>query len=479
MTAAAAGPPDLRSLVRRSRRRLTERDFWLVQLGVAAVTVIHALIEASDPEHGLSGLFQAIHHIPVIAYLVPLAYAGLRYGVEGGLLTGLLVTLLSIPNMALIHRGGFAWLGEAMAVGFVAAIGIVLSFVVENERRAGREVEAQARRLSMLRRVSLAIGESKGGVDLVGTVLDELVDGTDIRNARFTWTDTDLPQVVRRPGPRSAESDGEGISVDVSVENHRYGTIHVDPPPDETDFDYRALLEGVAAELALALDNARLTAQERDRRRAYLRGVTEAQETERRRVARELHDNAQSLVLLSRMLAEVNDDPEVPASIGERVEALQELARGMLEEMRRTSRDLRPPVLDDLGLLAALEWVVGRHASFGGLDVAFVVEGPPRRLDPQTELAAFRIAQEALANAEKHADAEEVEVRARFDELGLLLEISDDGRGFDVSTPPSGFGLTGMRERARLVDASFSVTSGPDGTVVRFRSGPARDADGR
>ncbi|NIR79091.1 MAG: sensor histidine kinase, partial [Gemmatimonadetes bacterium] len=185
----------------------------------------------------------------------------------------------------------------------------------------------------------------------------------------------------------------------------------------------------------------------------------------RRRVARELHDNAQSLVLLSRMLAEVNDDPEVPASIGERVEALQELARGMLEEMRRTSRDLRPPVLDDLGLLAALEWVVGRHASFGGLDVAFVVEGPPRRLDPQTELAAFRIAQEALANAEKHADAEEVEVRARFDELGLLLEISDDGRGFDVSTPPSGFGLTGMRERARLVDASFSVTSGPDGTV--------------
>ncbi|MDX1748150.1 MAG: hypothetical protein R3324_19625, partial [Halobacteriales archaeon] len=115
-----------------------------------------------------------------------------------------------------------------------------------------------------------------------------------------------------------------------------------------------------------------------------------------------------------------------------------------------------------------LEWVVGRHASFTDLDVELAVEGTPRRLGDDTELAAFRIAQEALANSAKHAGAEQVAVRVRFGQRSFDLEVADDGSGFDLGEARSGFGVTGMRERARQVDGSLDLISGPDGTVVRF-----------
>lgn len=468
MTSAIGARPDLRELIGRSRRRLGERDFWLVQLGVGVVTVVHALIELNDPGHELSGLFQAIHHIPVIAFLIPVSYAGLRYGIEGGLLTGLLVMVISVPNMVIIHRRGYAWLGEAMAVVFVAAIGIVLSFVVDKERRAAMSVEAQARRLAMLSRVSLAIGRSSSPSEMVRTVVDEVVRGTNALSVRFVWSDRNTPDVVGGVGGAWEESDE--LSAPVVSEDHEHGSLHVVAAGPGVDADQVELVRGVAAELAVALDNARLTELQRDRRRQYLHGVTRAQEEERRRIARELHDNAQSLVLLSRMLEELSEEDGMPATALERVEALREMSLGMLEEMRGASRDLRPPALDDLGLVPALEWVVGRHAPFTTFDVTLSVAGVPRRLRDDLELAAFRITQEALTNAAKHAAPTAVEVHVRFGEREFALAVVDDGLGFDSSENRMGLGLLGMRERARQVGGALTVSSGPDGTIVRFSS---------
>ena len=202
--------------------------------------------------------------------------------------------------------------------------------------------------------------------------------------------------------------------------------------------------------------------------------IIKAQEEERKRVAREIHDGpAQSLAnLVLRMeICERLLDQDVDEAVKELGE-LKKTAKGSLTELRRIIFDLRPMALDDLGLVPALRRYLEDLRDRLGLSVELVILGEEVRLDLNQEVTLFRLAQEAVNNARKHAQAKMIRVRLEFAPAAVTLVVEDDGRGFNPSEAGNlaGFGLLGMRERAELVDGDFEVTSAPgQETRVRVR----------
>ncbi len=148
------------------------------------------------------------------------------------------------------------------------------------------------------------------------------------------------------------------------------------------------------------------------------------------------------------------------------VQALRELTAQALEEVRRVALDLRPTILDDLGLGPALEWRVDEFTAANGIRAAVEIEGLNRRLPRDLELAFYRIGQEALSNVARHAQAEQVTVSLRSSDCCLSLEVTDDGLGFDPAGvkpthTPRGLGLLGMRERMAMVNGRLVIESQP------------------
>ncbi len=201
----------------------------------------------------------------------------------------------------------------------------------------------------------------------------------------------------------------------------------------------------------------------------YIGAITSAQEEERLRVARELHDaTIQELIALRQRVQLAQPSVKDPAAARLLAE-LESLAEGTIESVRRLTRALRPIYLEDLGLVTALEMLARESSSPDGLKVEFLRSGQERRLSKEVELALYRIAQEALNNVARHARASRASLVVNFDEDGIHLEVSDDGIGFPVprnptDLAPSGhFGLLGMRERADLIGASLAIESGTVG----------------
>jgi signal transduction histidine kinase len=206
---------------------------------------------------------------------------------------------------------------------------------------------------------------------------------------------------------------------------------------------------------------------------SYLHAVTRAQEEERSRLARELHDETiQTLTALDHKVQKLQrtleQEPAVlPQKLGPSIDELHRMVAGAAAEVRRFSRALRPLYLEDLGLAPALE-LLAKESGAG-----FTLGGAPRRVAPDVELALYRIAQESLSNARRHAEATQVEVTLVFGPRQVRLTVSDDGRGFDLpadlsSLARSGhFGLMSMQERAQLAGAQLEVETAPDqGTSI-------------
>jgi len=206
---------------------------------------------------------------------------------------------------------------------------------------------------------------------------------------------------------------------------------------------------------------------EAERRRAGSAAL-HAQEEERARVARDLHDEVnQSLtgLLLRLEAAREAAPPELEGELAE----TKALANQAMTELLSLARQLRPTALDDLGLVAAIEGQVDRLG--GEIETSLEVEGAFSDLGADAQLVVYRVAQEALTNAARHSGAGRVEVRLRrTDAGGVVLEVADDGRGFAFDESERGLGIGGMRERALLIGAELAIESRPDhGTTVRLR----------
>ncbi|MGQ0777232.1 MAG: GAF domain-containing sensor histidine kinase [Pseudonocardiales bacterium] len=235
------------------------------------------------------------------------------------------------------------------------------------------------------------------------------------------------------------------------------------------------LLCTVAGLMAGAIENASLHSKLAEREEAmerFAEQIVLLQETERRRLASEIHDGiSQRIVSLSFHLSAAADAlASDPAAAAEQIARAQELAGAALDETRQAIGGLRPPVLDDLGLAASLE-SLARSTPLPNVQVDAV----PTDLPEHAETAVYRIAQEALQNVLKHASAQHVHVRLSVTAEAVLLEVSDDGTGFDPiaatkRTGPGGYGLPGMQQRAELLGGQLTAESAPGrGTTVRLR----------
>ena len=206
------------------------------------------------------------------------------------------------------------------------------------------------------------------------------------------------------------------------------------------------------------------------------------EEATRARIAGDLHDGVQQL--LSGALFETQAVREAlnvgPEAAERELSRLQNVLQRIETEMRDAIYSLRPATLDSRGLVSALQECVTSFERFSGRPCRLTVEGLARRFDPEAELAAFRIVQEALNNVEAHAQASESSVLVHFDEAQVRLEIQDDGVGFDIQNHGNGhgrqLGLIGMQERAQSVGGRFRAVSARDeGTRIRLTLPLGRD----
>lgn len=226
--------------------------------------------------------------------------------------------------------------------------------------------------------------------------------------------------------------------------------------------------EGASAEvrsLAEALGRM-LKRLERERRDSALRELA-AQERERQRIARELHDEVGQMLTAIALRAERAAEEAGPAERSALLE-ISQTALGSLEDVRRIARELRPEVLDDLGLINAVVALCGRVDRQPGIRVRRELSWHLPTLGPEVELVIYRVAQEALTNVLRHAAATEVVVELRVDDGNVVLEVSDNGRG--LPTDAVEHGMRGMRERASVIDAELDVRArAAGGTCVVLR----------
>ena len=217
-----------------------------------------------------------------------------------------------------------------------------------------------------------------------------------------------------------------------------------------------ALAEDLAGRCAIAIENARLyTAEQaaRERLHALSRRLVEVQEEERRHLARELHDELGQLLTGVRLQLEAGSMPEALSLVGE-----------AMAKVRALSLELRPAVLDDLGLLPAVLWHLERYTAQTGVRVAFQHSGVDRRFPLELETAAYRVAQEALTNVARHAGVQAATLRLWAAGGALCAEVEDEGGGFEAEGAGGAYrtgGLRGMRERVELLGGSLAVDAAP------------------
>jgi signal transduction histidine kinase len=270
------------------------------------------------------------------------------------------------------------------------------------------------------------------------------------------------------------------VTVPLLTRNRVLGVLNIaSDDPARFDDSEMTLLNAIGRQLGVAIENARLWEELKQRealRGQLLEQVIAAQEEERKRIARELHDQtgqALTSMLVGLSTLEADSNPE-------RISELKAIAASTLDEVRDLAMELRPSVLDDLGLVPALQHYVRTWTGRHHLTIDFHTLGlAGLRLPPPVETALYRIVQEALTNIVRHAQAEQVSVLLEARGASVVAIVEDDGRGFDVEQLMHGplseqwLGLHGMRERAELIDGTLTIESSLGAGTTVFAEVPS------
>ena len=427
------------------------REFWAVQFLVVLVAALHFLVEY---QHLLDD-HSPVYLLPTTLFLIPVVYAALSFGRRGAVLTALWAAILVAPNVLLLHNPAEA-VGELTQVAWITAVAIFVGGRVDRERSAREDAEYREERRRDSEERYRAIVNNVGEPILVLDVDQRVIEANESAAALFGDGISDL---------RGDLLGGDaGATIRALVDDGDTGGPQARVQLGKPSRWYEPFIirsndaHGFPMTQILLVDVTVSTEREQG-----LEGITRrtisTREEERRRISRELHDGPlQSLIALWRdldtMSASAND------ALGERLLRARAATEGVADELRRFSRDLRPSVLDDLGIASALRAEAERIGAGSKLEVRLRTVGIPRRLGTDTEITLLRIAQEALRNVARHAGASTVSVTLDFGPPGVSMRVADDGTGLDpIPTPSellkgSHLGLIGMRERARMAGGS-------------------------
>lgn len=293
-----------------------------------------------------------------------------------------------------------------------------------------------------------------------------------------------VAELDAQPPAEQTASAGDWRAVGIPLETQAgvAGSLVLTVSPETPLLSERdiSLLSTIASQLSMAIQNANLYREVQAReelRGELLHQVVSAQEQERQRIARELHDETgQALTALALGLAAASESVQTdPSRAARQLAQLKSLSTDAIEELHELVADLRPSILDDLELVLALRHQVDDFESRTDVEAEFEVMGRHRRVEPEIETVLFRIAQEALTNIAKHARAEAATVRLTYSDDAVQLIVQDDGQGFDPDAVLSGdhqrrraWGLLGIQERVELVGGDFEIDSDPGaGTTIR------------
>lgn len=458
--------PDVGRALRPWAPPIHRREFWAVQVLVLLIAGGHAGLETFPVEVEPPALYL----LPSSLYFVPTVYAALNFGVRGSLATALWSAVLTIPNTLLLHSG-LERIGEAWQMAIVLAVAAFVGQRVDRETRARRDAEQREleRRTSDARYRRLFDNAAEGVLllDANGTILEanaaaaeflgsplDQIGGARLESivgARIAHQliDQSSPEVIALPAPSGHRARW--------VEPIAYAGSASGDPPIETQL----ILHDVTSQ------------HERQRDlEAYARQTLAAREEAQRRIGRELHDGPlQSLVLLWRKLDSLDNAPDPRQAAAAR--DARQLAESTADELRQISRALRPSVLDDLGVAAALKSEANALARRSRTTVRFVETGDAVPLDAEIELTVLRVVQEALHNVERHAAASRASVRLSWETDHVRVTVRDDGRGFAAVPSASDLldagklGLVGIQERVRLVGGEVTLGGrAGEGTIV-------------
>lgn len=513
---------------RRWNRILGSHQFWLIAAILIISGFLHYTSQIRTSPVTLFGISSHLtrHAVERVLLVIPITYAAFTFGLAGGLLTLFVAILIMLPRVLFVSAYPLDAFFEMIAVILVGGLVSWLAEIQKREKelrqRVISELEAvnaisaivsQSLELEQILENALAKVmevmdlEARAGVFLLNAKTQELhlrthqgLSEESVRQEAIVQVGECLCGLVAQSGEvlfleegcqdarhtrRTEMGPHAHLIVPLKSRDKVLGVMFFYPQSAfRADARSLTLFASLGNQIGIGIENARLYERERqaleesrvseERLRFYVRHITRAQEDERKRIARELHDDtAQTLALLSRRLDTLATYPGgLPEPTLQRMEELRELSSNILKGVRRFSQDLRPPALDDLGLLPALEGLTMDLAKRDGIEAKLEVAGRPRRLPAETELVLFRITQEALRNVEKHSEATRVTILVEFSET-IQITVSDDGRGFQQPEAIGSLaqvgrlGLIGMQERAQLLGGTFTVHSEPgQGTTI-------------
>ena len=430
-----------------------------------------------------------VHDLHRLLFLIPMLYCAAIFRFKGALVISVTTLCIVLPRALFFSPNPDPVLRAVLFTGIASLATIAFGLERDrrqNESKASRDLEnkaklliaSEARYRDLFNSASdaIVIRDLEGNIfevnqamsDLTGYTSDELTKmnisqflSPDSFNVAMEMQKRQLEgEIIRqRYELELIRKDGARVTIDVAIR-----MITEDAQPVVVQATIRDITE-----------QKRL----RENMQFYIAEITKAQEEERKRIARELHDEtAQDLAtLLLDFEAITESKGQSPETHIQLMDQLRERAESIMEGVRRFSHELRPGILDQLGLLPALEWLVDDINVSYGIDARMEVIGTERRFLPEVELALFRIAQEAFRNIQKHAQASKMEVVVEFSEGKMRMSVSDNGKGFDAGgslaeLPRTGkLGLIGMEERARLLGGNLRIQSEPGkGTTIEIEA---------
>ncbi|MHB8841166.1 MAG: sensor histidine kinase [Candidatus Aquicultor sp.] len=465
----------------RQVRLLADPQFWSI-LSIFVLITLHyydnltsfRLFSLPDLPLGITR-----HTVDRMLYLVPIALSSLIFGSKGGFITVIAAFLAMIPRALFFSAFESSALLETIVV---TLIGSLVPFGSAHYRSQEKQLEVTKEKLELSNRKYQQLFESaqdaiwvqnlSGNVIAANLAAAELF-GYDLQaligmgsQQFFSHEDLVLSKAIQRNLLNGDEGHEPYRQVIVKKDGSKaYVMLTANPissngHPDGIQFIGRDITKEVRMQ---------------ENQSFYLRQVTRAHEEERQRISRDLHDStAQSLIATIRSLERFcEEDTQLSP---ERLKLLCDYKtrlKDVLQEIRQISRDLRPSIIDELGILAAVEWLVGQFKTEHGIAATLTVIGEEKEFSPEIEVTLFRIIQEALRNIAKHAEATEVWITVDFEEKETIINIIDNGKGFELPASlgelsrMGKLGVDGMKTRARLVGGTFDIQSSPgDGTAI-------------